>query len=166
MSLQSHPDGILDLVEVQIATHFRNLSQPVMSRALPMGHKPSAPRSRCRDEATLCVDRRLYRADTLALHCHRAKAGDGSSWIALFHSFGKPPGPAQTYYRTRMASQTTGQERPIHLRWVEDSFPPRALEGGEAYFLSHTRETVECREVANMLVEAESSGSMRPNVSP
>jgi hypothetical protein len=108
-----------------------------------------------------------YRADKWVMHCHRAKAGDGYSSYTLFSSFDKfVPDPVQTYYWARMASQTPGAERPIYFSWVENSLPPEALEAGETYFLSHPFETVNCREVANMLVAAESSRSVGPNVRP
>ena len=114
-----------------------------------------------------------YRADKWVMYCHRAKAGNGFSRRNLFSSFNKfVPDPVQTYYWARMASQTPGAERPIYFRWeddfrrVEASLPPEALKAGEAYFLSHPLETVDCREVANLLVEAENAGSEGPNVRP
>ena len=94
-----------------------------------------------------------YWADYQVLSCHNAKPGDRNVQARLFRRFNETVSdPVYAYY------WATHRGYSQYLQWVENSLPPEALKAGEAYFLSHPLETVDCREVADMLVEAKSGG--------
>ncbi len=107
-----------------------------------------------------------YRADYRVLSCKDAKMGFPYVRNALFQQFNKTvPDAVQTYYWARVASEASNSGK-MYLEWAENSLPPKDLKAGEKYFRSHPLEAVDCRDVVEMLIEAESSGSKGPNVGP
>jgi len=108
----------------------------------------------------------IYRTDLWVLVCSRARNGDGLSQTTLFESANKSvPDPVYTYFwaRTRRDGNPDGEAR--YLDWVEKSFSREDLAAGEAYYESHPLGEVDCRALAEMLIEAEVSGSKGPNAS-
>lgn len=107
-----------------------------------------------------------YREDFHVLTCNAAKMGDDVSQYALFRRFNRTvPDPVQTYYWARVVGQASGTvDRSQYFDWVEASLPQAELDAGEVYFASQPLETVNCREVANMLIEAEDLASEGPNI--
>jgi hypothetical protein len=106
----------------------------------------------------------VYWADYQVLSCHRAKAGDSYFQAGLFRRFNETVfDPVYTYYWARIAGENSHRGNSRYLQGVESSLPPEALKAGERYFRSHPLDTVDCREVADMLVEAKNSGSEGPN---